>query len=95
MNKKRVRELQNLTARTASPGQPIVVEGSPDPGPYKVRRVFLQVEAELLTPDGKVKDIATSQPVAIVENDFFPGLVEFLRSKGIKVGDNARAENSG
>ena len=51
--------------------------------PFKVNVVILKFEAQFYNPTtGKTTRRGLSEDIPIYEADFFPGLIEFLQSKG-------------
>ena len=53
-------------------------------GPYKVNRVFIQVELQHFNPTtGEATDATMTAPVPVYEAHFPPGLKEFLINKGL------------
>ena len=52
---------------------------------YNIKAVGLTVELELFQEDGKVLDRQPSKTIMIYEaNPFFPTMLEFLKSGGLK-----------
>ena len=47
-------------------------------------RVFLQAEVSFLDAQGRTRDVKVSDPIAVHEAEFFPGLTAFLKAKGLE-----------
>ena len=61
-----------------------VAEQAQQMGPYRIRAVQIVVELEFFSPiSGKVTDRKATEPAAVYEAEFFPGLMDWLRSKGL------------
>jgi len=74
-----VRQMARRKARAASRAA-----AQAGPGPYRIRAVQIVVELEFFDPaTGKVKDRKATEPAAVYETDFWPGLYDWLTAKGL------------
>lgn len=71
-------------ARHKSLGMKTAPENQPDKGPYRIKRMHMQVEVEHFDPmTGKTTGISLTEPMTIFESDFFPGLMDFFKAHGL------------
>jgi hypothetical protein len=70
---------------TANPIQimPAPPQTPEDKGPYRIKRIQVQVEVEHFDAKGKTTGVSYTEPMTLFEADFPEGLLTWLKARGL------------